>query len=196
MDGRAAPAPIPGFPSSRRPPAARAGCRGRRLRARRELGCRHRPDVTLTETLTLRVSPEEPSMLWVPWPRDRSWASSPSSPAGGCSPAGRAGDEAQRALRAPGCGASSFRACRHPGLSADITVTPCGHPLFLLKRGRNAAVAPDVWSWEVPRAELGSRSAGSDVGRTRPLCHPDDRSSVQHPCTLPSFLLPLLQRAP
>lgn len=49
---------------------------------------------------------------------------------------------------------------------------------------------------EVPRAELGRRSLRSDVGRTRPLCHPDNYSTMQHPLHLSHFSFPLATACP
>lgn len=49
---------------------------------------------------------------------------------------------------------------------------------------------------EVPRAELGRRLLGSDVGRTRPLCHPDNYSTMQHPLHLSHFSFPLATACP
>lgn len=48
----------------------------------------------------------------------------------------------------------------------------------------------------VPRAELGSCLLSSDVGRTRPLCHPDNYSTMQHPLHLSHFSFPLATACP
>lgn len=48
----------------------------------------------------------------------------------------------------------------------------------------------------VPRAELGSRLLSSVVGGTRPLCHPDNYSTMQHPLHLSHFSFPLATACP
>lgn len=112
---------------------------------------------------------------------------------GGCSPGG--GEP--RSRRVPGGSAKEaprLRASAAGSGSQDLTVRRVRGSLSSRESRRSGAAASDACEWGgggVPRGELGSRSPGSEAGSSRPLCHPDNYSTMQHPLHLfPFFFSP------
>lgn len=155
--------------------------------ARLGLGGRDRP-----EAGSLRVSPEVP-------PSERPCPAPPGSP-----PAsglwGWLQPRRRRTPLAPGAGglckgSSAFACLRRGSGSQDLTVRRVRGSLSSRESRRSGAAASDACEWGgwggVPRGELGSRSPGSEAGSSRPLCHPDNYSTMQHPLHLfPFFFSP------
>lgn len=88
------------------------------------------------------------------------------------------------------CLRRAFLYYRHKGKAS------AGIPFFPRRGGEAGRSPPMRGLGGVPRAELGSRLLSSDVGRTRPLCHPDNYSTMQHPLHLSHFSFPLATACP
>lgn len=186
MDGRAAPAPILGSPA---PAAQQPGLRVED--GARDLGRGDRPVASpgaAAAALTCGAG------FGAPIPPLRPRASAPAKAAASRRAPGSSGVPA--ALKSelwPPVFAFAPRLPLHDNGKASA-----GIPLYsrLEEKAERVPVLLMPGNGEVPRAELGRRSLGSDVGRTRPLCHPDNYSTMQHSLHLSHFSFPLATACP
>lgn len=185
VDGRAAPAPIPGSPA---PAAQQPGLRVED--EARDLGRRDwaeaAPGAAAAASPAARGSGfRSRRSALVPWRRRRLHAASGGAPVSPGVPAALKSELWPRVF-----------APRLP-VHDNGKASP-GIPLYsgLEEKAKSVPALLMPGNGEVPRAELGRRSLGSDVGRTRPLCHPDNYSTMQHPLHLSHFSFPLATACP